>query len=349
MDRQVIQTENVSKVYRVIEKSPGLAGSVKALFRPNYQNKTAVDHVSFTIDQGEMVGYIGVNGAGKSTTIKMLTGILVPTSGRVTVLGRDPHRERVANARAVGVVFGQRSQLWWDLPLIESMQMIGRIYDVPTPLFKQRLEQFTHTLDMAEMLKTPVRSLSLGQKMRAELAATLIHDPRVVYLDEPTIGLDLIVKERIRAFIKEQNQSAQTTVMLTTHDLGDIEELCKRVMIIDAGKLIYDGPLSMIRDRFGKHRRLTFESIDSVSGLHMPTGAELESDTDHRIVVRFDRTITTASQVAASVMNQINVTDFSIAEPDLTSIIKQIYNGALAGDTVGQKAQNAQPEAMVVL
>lgn len=327
----VIQVNNLSKVFHVQRKEPGLAGAVKALFAPKYEDKVAVDGISFSVDAGEMVGYIGVNGAGKSTTIKMLTGILVPSSGSVSVLGRDPHRQRVANAQEIGVVFGQRTQLWWDLAFIESLSLVAKIYQVPPTRYKQLLDQFSETLELKELLHVPIRNLSLGQKMRAELATTLIHEPRVVYLDEPTIGLDLIVKERIREFIKEQNRTTGTTVILTTHDLGDIEELCKRVIIIDAGKVIYDGSIETIKNRFGKFREITFETLSSPeeARLQLPTGAEIILAEPRKLSVRFDRTATTASGVAAALMNQIEVKDFSLSEPDLASIIKQIYSGAL--------------------
>ena len=333
----VIQVENLSKVFRVSRKDPGVRGAVKALFRPRFDEKVAVDGIGFTVEPGEVVGYIGVNGAGKSTTIKMLTGVLVPSGGRVRVLGRDPHRQRVANAREIGVVFGQRTQLWWDLALVESLNLIATIYEVPPARYRQLLDQFAETLELGELLRVPIRNMSLGQKMRAELAATLIHEPRVVYLDEPTIGLDLIVKERIREFIKEQNREKAMTVILTTHDLGDIEELCRRVMIIDEGKLIYDGPLSTIKDRFGKYRTISFDTAGPAgpfdpstgSGLVVPPAAEVEMSEPRKLVLRFDRTQTTASRVAAAIMDQIEVVDFSLAEPDLASIVKQIYNGAL--------------------
>ncbi len=329
----IIQTENLTKVFKVGEKDPGLAGAFKALFQPRLKDVVAVKDVNFTVEPGEMVGYIGVNGAGKSTTIKMLTGILIPSGGRVRVLGRDPHRERVANARDIGVVFGQRTQLWWDLALIESLNLIARIYEVEPARYKQLLDKFTETLGLAELLPVPVRNMSLGQKMRAELAATLIHEPKIVYLDEPTIGLDLIVKEHIREFIKEQNHTRGTTVILTTHDLGDIEELCQRVIIIDKGSLIYDGPISTIKKRFGKYRTITFETNQPVTHYSLPSGAEATSNGEdaqaRRLVIRFDRTITTASQVAGSLMAQFEVVDFSMSEPDLASIIKQIYGGAL--------------------
>jgi ABC-2 type transport system ATP-binding protein len=330
----IIQVDHLSKVFHVQRKEPGLGGAVKALFLPKYEDKVAVDGISFCVDEGEMVGYIGVNGAGKSTTIKMLTGILVPTSGSVRVLERDPHRERVANAREIGVVFGQRTQLWWDLAFIESLSLVAKIYQVPPARYKQLLEQFAETLELKQLLQAPIRNMSLGQKMRAELAATLIHEPRVVYLDEPTIGLDLIVKERIRAFIKEQNKTKGTTVILTTHDLGDIEELCKRVIIIDAGRVIYDGPIETIKQRFGKYRVITFETLSETEGLRLdlPRGAEILLVEPRKVAVRFDRTATSASGVAAALMKQLEVKDFSLSEPDLASIIKQIYSGALDGE-----------------
>ncbi len=325
----IVEAHDLTKVFRIVHKDPGVRGAVKALFRPRYEEKLAVDHIHFTIEPGEMVGYIGVNGAGKSTTIKMLTGILVPTSGQVRVLGRDPHRQRVDNARDIGVVFGQRTQLWWDLALIESLNFVARIYEVPPSRYRRLLDQFAETLELKELFAVPIRNLSLGQKMRAELAATLIHEPKVVYLDEPTIGLDLIVKGRIREFVKEQNRERSTTIFLTTHDLGDIEELCQRVIIIDAGRLIYDGPLSTIKDRFGKYREITFETARLVNSFDVPSGVEIAANDDHHLTLRFDRTVTSASRVASALMNQIDVIDFSLAEPDLSSIVKQIYSGAL--------------------
>jgi len=326
----IIQVSHLSKIFKVQHKEPGLAGAVKALFLPKFEEKVAVNGISFSIEAGEMIGYIGLNGAGKSTTIKMLTGILVPTSGSVRVLERDPNRERVANAREIGVVFGQRTQLWWDLAFIESLSLVAKIYQVPQTRYKQLLDQFAETLELKELLKVPIRNMSLGQKMRAELAATLIHEPRVVYLDEPTIGLDLIVKERIREFIKEQNRTKGTTVVLTTHDLGDIEELCKRVIIIDAGKLIYDGPIDTIKERFGKYREITFETLSTPGSVDLPAGTEIILVEPRKVTLRFDRTMTTASALAADLMNQLEVKDFSLSEPDLASIIKQIYSGALS-------------------
>ena len=327
-----IEISDLRRTFAIPQRSPGLGGAVRALFNPRYTQKTAVDGISFDVQPGEVVGYIGVNGAGKSTTIKMMTGILAPSGGSVRVLGRDPHRERIANARDIGVVFGQRSQLWWDLALRESLWLVARIYEIPKRRYEELLEQFAVTLELEELLSKPIRTMSLGQKMRAELAATLIHEPKIVYLDEPTIGLDVLVKERIRGFIKTQNQQRGVTVVLTTHDLGDIEELCSRVIIIDAGKLIYDGPLETIKNRFGTHRRMTFEleRAGDTTRLELPAGAEIVDSDGTRLELRFDRARVSASQVAGSVMAQLEVLDFSITEPDLSGIIKQLYQGALS-------------------
>ena len=330
---RVIDVKELSKVFKIPKKEPGFGGAVRGLFHPQFEDKTAVDRISFQVDAGEIVGYIGVNGAGKSTTIKMLTGVLMPSGGDVRVLGRDPHRQRVDNARDIGVVFGQRTQLWWDLALIESLNLIARIYSVHPVKYRLMLNQFTETLELDELLKVPVRNMSLGQKMRSELAAALIHEPKVVYLDEPTIGLDLLVKERIRDFIKAQCIAKGMTVILTTHDLGDIEELCKRVIIIDDGRIIYDGPIDTIKKRFGKYREISFETLESAKSLSLPGGAEVISADERKVQVRFDRTLSSASKIASSVMNQIEVTDFSLSEPDLGDIVKQIYNGALERET----------------
>lgn len=325
----VIEVKDLTKVFKIPKKEPGLGGAVRGLFRPQYQSKTAVNQINFKLDPGEIVGYIGVNGAGKSTTIKMLTGVLMPTDGSIKVLGRDPHKQRVDNARDIGVVFGQRTQLWWDLALIESLNLIAKMYEVHPIKYRMMLNQFSETLELGELLKTPVRNMSLGQKMRSELAAALIHEPKVVYLDEPTIGLDLIVKERIRDFIKAECVSKGMTVILTTHDLGDIEELCRRVIIIDNGRIIYDGPIETIKKQFGKYREITFETVEQIQTVNVPEGAQLLSTDDRKVQIRFDRTVSTASKVAGSVMNQIEVRDFSLSEPELSDIVKQIYNGAL--------------------
>jgi ABC-2 type transport system ATP-binding protein len=326
-----IETRALTKSFVVTKKDPGLGGALRSLLRPRRERKTAVDGLDLSVAPGEMIGYIGVNGAGKSTTIKLLTGVLAPSSGTVRVLGRDPQRDRVANARQIGVVFGQRTQLWWDLALRESLNLIARIYDVPAARHRELLRNFSATLELDELLDKPVRVMSLGQKMRAELAAALLHEPRVLYLDEPTIGLDIVVKERLRAFVKEQNRTAGTTVVLTTHDLGDIEELCSRVVLIDGGKVLYDGPLATIRERLGRQREMAFDvSREPPSDLSLPAGTTIVAREARKLVLRFDRTVASAASVTAAVMSQIEVVDFALRETDLTAIVKQVYGGALA-------------------
>ena len=243
MNQSVIELKNIRKEFVSTKHYPGFKGAVRGLFTKETETKVAVDDVSFSIKEGEMVGYIGSNGAGKSTTIKMMSGILTPTSGICLVNGIEPYKNRKVNAKNIGVVFGQRTQLWWDLPLSETYTVLKEIYEVSDEDFKERMNFFYEVLELENFIHSSVRTLSLGQRMRADLAAALLHNPRVLYLDEPTIGLDIVVKDRIRQAIREINEKYNTTVILTTHDLVDIEELCNRIIIIDAGKKIYDGNL----------------------------------------------------------------------------------------------------------
>ena len=264
----LISVQDLCREFRRPRRFAGRLGGVRTLLTRQYDVVPAVRDVSFRVEPGELVGYIGPNGAGKSTTIKMLTGILVPTSGSVRVGGVVPWRDRERNARQIGVVFGQRSQLWWDLPLIESFQLIGRLYDVPADVLRRTIGQFTELLGMADFLRTPVRQLSLGQRMRGDLAAAMLYEPRILYLDEPTIGLDIVAKERIRDFIADLNADRGTTVILTTHDLGDLERLTPRIMLIDHGALLYDGSLDALKHRYAPYRELVVQPTD---------GAVLES------------------------------------------------------------------------
>lgn len=255
----MIELKHVSKEFVSQKKYPGFKGAIKGLFSNEKVSKLAVDDISFSIQKGEIVGYIGSNGAGKSTTIKMMTGILNPTAGECLVDGINPSKNRKENAQNIGVVFGQRTQLWWDLPLSESFTILKEIYDVSDADYKERMEFLNRVLELDAFFDKPVRTLSLGQRMRADLGAALLHNPKVLYLDEPTIGLDLVVKDNIRQAIKEINEKYQTTVILTTHDIGDIEELCNRIIIIDEGKKIYDGSLEDLKDTYGKRRKVTME------------------------------------------------------------------------------------------
>src|SRR6202046_5138363 len=245
----LIHVHELCKHFRTFKRREGVWGSIQNLFVRDYRTVAAVDRVSFSIERGEMVGYIGPNGAGKSTSIKMLTGILVPTSGEAVVNGFVPFRQRRQYVKTIGVVFGQRTQLWWDIAVIESFKLLRRIYDVPQRDFDARMELFDQILNIREYLHTPVRKLSLGERMRCDLAAALLHNPPLLFLDEPTIGLDVVAKDHIRQFLRAINKEFRTTVLLTTHDLDDIEELCRRIMIITHGKLLSDGPLDQLKER----------------------------------------------------------------------------------------------------
>ena len=239
----MITMENVCKSYRIAKRNAGFTEACKALFHREYQVIDALKNVSFTISDGEMVGYIGPNGAGKSSTIKILSGILTPDSGKVLVDGRTPWKNRIAHVREIGVVFGQRSQLWWDVPVIDSFELLKDIYSVPNQTYHENLEELTETLNLRELLRTPVRQLSLGQRMRCEIAASLLHSPKVLFLDEPTIGLDAVSKLAVRDFIQQLNREEKTTVILTTHDMQDIEALASRVILIGKGRILLDGTL----------------------------------------------------------------------------------------------------------
>src|SRR5688572_2441144 len=246
----MIKVEHLTKDYQRVKRREGFLGGLRTLFSAEYETTRAVDDISFHIKEAELVGYIGPNGAGKSTSIKMLCGILVPTSGQIEVNGLIPHKNRMENARQIGAVFGQKTQLWWDVPVIESLRLFRDIYKVPETQFKHNLNMFNELLDLHEFQNTPVRQLSLGQRMRSDLCAALLHSPEILFLDEPTIGVDVLAKERFRTFIRDLNREHQVTVLLTTHDILDIEKVCKRMMIIDHGQVIYDGLVSGMKDSF---------------------------------------------------------------------------------------------------
>jgi ABC-2 type transport system ATP-binding protein len=320
----IIEVRDLRKVFRSVKRHPGLAGTLRTLVSREYVENVAVTGISMSLDAGELVGYIGPNGAGKSTTIKMLTGILVPTSGEVRVAGVVPYDHRTANARNIGVVFGQRSQLYWDLPLVESFELLRAIYGIPRERYRSTLAHFVDILEMGDFLATPVRQLSLGQRMRGDFAAAMLHDPKVVFLDEPTIGLDVVAKESIRTFIAEVNRERGTTFILTTHDLADIERLCRRVVLIDGGTLIFDGEIETLRDRYGTHRTLVVQLAEPRERVDMPgTEASLSDPTTARF--RFDRRSISAESLIRRVTDTYDVTDITIEEPDLESMITRIY------------------------
>lgn len=290
----------------------------------------AVAGVSFSVRRGEIVGYIGPNGAGKSTTIKMLTGVLVPTSGHVRVADLDPARRRVDLARRMGVVFGQRRQLWWDLPMLDSFELLRFMYRIPVERYRANLSRLVSLLDLDHCLETPVRQLSLGQVMRGELAAALLHDPEVVFLDEPTIGLDIVSKGRLLEFLRDTNEERHTTIMLTTHDIADIERLCERILIIDHGHVIYDGQVSALRAQVGAERVLVVDLERPLPALHVP-GAVTEAVEGTRQRFRFHRADITAAALIARVADQAAIVDLTVEEPAIEDIVRRIYLEGLPG------------------
>jgi ABC-2 type transport system ATP-binding protein len=320
----IIETRDLRKVFRSVKRVSGAFGALRTLFSRQYEERVAVAGVTMALEAGELVGYIGPNGAGKSTTIKMLTGILVPTSGEVRVEGLVPWEKRKENARNIGVVFGQRSQLYWDLPLIESFELLRAIYGIPPDKYRRNLNEFIELLEMDEFLKTPVRQLSLGQRMRGDFAAAMLHGPPIIYLDEPTIGLDVVAKEAIRQFIARINAERGTTIILTTHDLADVERLCRRIVLIDHGRLIYDGDIERIKGEYGRFRTLIVHLAEPVAS---PTleGAEFAGRDGAAVRFRFDRNRQRADVLVRQASERYRVEDVSIEEPDLESIIRRIY------------------------
>ncbi|HWI51569.1 MAG TPA: ATP-binding cassette domain-containing protein [Symbiobacteriaceae bacterium] len=326
----IIEVKGLRKEFQIARRKEGAFGAIRSLFSREFTTKLAVNQVSFAIKPGELVGYIGPNGAGKSTTIKMLTGILVPSGGEVRVRGLVPYEKRVENARQIGVVFGQRTQLWWDLPTIESFELLQHIYKVPADRYARNMSRFKELLGLEEFLQTPVRQLSLGQRMRADLAAALLHDPEILYLDEPTIGLDVVAKEKIREFIKEINRERGVTVILTTHDMQDIEKICERMILIDKGTVIYDGPVTQIKERFGKNRTLVVDLEPNGFGDDLGVeDAETVKREGNRFWLRFNRDQISASQLIARVSERFSIRDLTVEEPEIEGIISRIYQEGL--------------------
>ncbi|MCA1029523.1 ATP-binding cassette domain-containing protein [Bacillus timonensis] len=325
----IIEVEGLCKDFKVAKRETGFVGALKSIVNREFVLKEAVKDISFSIEKGEMVGYIGPNGAGKSTTIKMLTGILVPSSGKIRVKGNVPYENRKKNARNIGVVFGQRTQLWWDLPTIESFELLKEIYRVSDQQYKKNMDTFTDILGLDEFLNTPVRQLSLGQRMRADIAASLLHDPEILFLDEPTIGLDVVAKEKMRDFITEINRERQVTVILTTHDMEDIEKLCKRMVLIDHGQKVYDGEIERVKARYGKMRTLIVDVEENGKGLCL-SGGELLKEEGNRKWIRFNRDEISASGLISQITETHNISDLTVEEPEIESIISRIYQEGFA-------------------
>ena len=325
----MIHVDNLVKEYKRPVRKEGLFSGIRTLLSRDFAVKRAVDGISFHIAPGELVGYIGPNGAGKSTSIKMLTGILVPTSGRIEVNGLAPHKQRKEYTRQIGVVFGQKTQLWWDVPVIDSLRLLKDIYKVSNVEFSRNMELFSDLLDLHEFQHTPVRQLSLGQRMRADLAAALVHTPRILFLDEPTIGVDVVAKERLRNFIKEINRERKVTVLLTTHDMRDIEKLCTRMMIIDHGQMIYDGSVEQIREKYGRHRTLVVQFEREIPEFSAPN-AECLKSVGGKLWFRFDRLATTPSELIAYISARYPIVDLAVEEPEIEDMVRTIYGGSEA-------------------
>ncbi|MDE0164672.1 MAG: ATP-binding cassette domain-containing protein [Bryobacterales bacterium] len=327
-----VEAVDLVKEFRTFKRKEGLWGAVQDLFSREYTSLRAVDDVSFHITPGEMVGYIGPNGAGKSTTVKMLTGILVPTSGEVRANGCVPYRERMAYTRTIGAVFGQRTQLWWDIAVVESFRLLKRIYDVSDSDYEARMARFDDILAINRYLHQPVRKLSLGERMRCDMVAALLHNPPLLFLDEPTIGLDLLAKENIRQFLKEVNREYGTTILLTTHDLSDIEELCSRLMIIDHGHILFDGPLDELKRMLWRQTQIKFELKDVAQGTAIETfklpGVDKERLDELTYRFSFDREDFTSGDVIRRVVSTAEIRDIFIEEESIEEIVKRIYTGS---------------------
>ncbi len=341
----IIEVKDLVKTYKIIEKEDGLVGYFKNLIRPKYKELTAVNHINFEIQKGELVGYIGENGAGKSTTIKMLTGLLTPTSGEIVVNGLVPNEKRIQNNKNIGAVFGQKTQLWWDLPVIESFRLIKKMFKIPENEYRKNLKRFTEILDLEDLLDKQVKNLSLGQKMRCEIAATFLHDPKIVYLDEPTIGLDVFVKENIRKFIKEINKEKKTTVILTTHDLKDIEDVCDRIILLDRGQIIYDGEKQKFKDIYGKYTlaELIVSSKNlSIKDKLKSNNFEIIEENENKMKIKFKHDETTIVKIMNDISEYCVIEDIHMRESELEDILKEIYKGAYKNgennDSIGKNA-----------
>jgi len=330
---EIIAVQELGKMFAVKQKEPGMIGSLKAIFSPEFKQVEAVKDVSFSVDEGETVAFIGPNGAGKSTTIKMLTGILHPTSGNATVLGMVPWHDRQLLSREIGTVFGQKSQLWYHLPPRDSFDLLARIYDMPRDAFSARLGTLTDMFELGGIMSTPVRKLSLGQRMRCEIAASLLHGPKVLFLDEPTIGLDVVAKRRIHELILAMNREEGVTVFLTSHDVGDMEELCRRVIIINHGQLILDTSVSALRRDYLKFKIVRVRLSDPIGGFDMH-GVTVLKHKKANMKMSVDSEITSIDAVLGELMRHSRIEDITISDPPTEQVIAEIYQREDVG-TVG--------------
>lgn len=325
----MIEIKSLTKEFKTAVREEGVLGMFKTLFSTKYEVKSAVNNISLKINDGEMVGYIGSNGAGKSTTIKMMCGILTPTRGSIEIDGVEPYKKRKVIASKIGVVFGQKTQLWWDIPLIESFKVLKEIYRISDIDYQERLNFLYEVLGIKDFVNQPVRTLSLGQRMRADLAAAWLHNPKILFLDEPTIGLDVLVKEKIRNAIKMMNEKFNTTVILTTHDMKDIEDLCKRIIIIDKGNIIYDGTLENVKYRFGDLRTLTVtlrnkKTDDELYNYEGKLKFLRDEENENKLIIKFNAQEITLETVINYAFNQLGATDMKVEEIGIEDVVKRL-------------------------
>ena len=337
----LIHIQDLNKHFKILNRREGLSGAFRDLFSGDYRTVKAVDGISYDIEAGEIVGYIGPNGAGKSTTIKIMTGLLKPTSGTIQVNGLTPYENRIRQAQIMGVVFGQRTQLWWDLPVIESFKILKEIYKVDQKTFDTHMGLFNDLVGLQTLYTQQVRTLSLGQRMLCDITASFLHNPQVVFLDEPTIGLDISIKAKMRSVIKELNQTRKTTIILTTHDLGDVEALCHRIIIIDKGKIVYDGDIKRVTALFGAYRTLKLQfdgfNLTTLQNLRDKLSAQFGADSGIVVAeteefwtdVTIDQARTHLSDVLNFVMSQFTIFDVRIVEISMESVVQKVYDGAL--------------------
>lgn len=327
----VITVENLTKKFCIVKRGKGAGDAIKSIFNRKFEKKLAVDHISFSVEQGEVVGYIGPNGAGKSTTIKMLSGILVPTSGNVIVNGIVPYQNRVKNAKNIGIVFGQRTQLWWDIPVSDSFNLLKRVYKISNEKFNNKIHEFSEILDIDKFINMPVRQLSLGQRMRADICASLLHDPDILFLDEPTIGLDVISKKNIREFIKEINKKNRTTVILTTHDMPDIKELCSRIMVIDHGVIGYDGDFDTMKATYGTDETIIIEVNETIQNSEFLECLHVENikNEENKFIINYNNAKINSMNILEMVMKQYKIVNFVVQEPDIDEIVRKLYVGSV--------------------
>ncbi len=320
----VISVSHLKKYYKVQQKDPGLFGSLSSLFSRKYQTVEAVNDISFEIDEGELVGFIGPNGAGKTTTLKCLSGLLYPTNGRVSVMGFTPYERKNVYLKQISLVMGQKNQLWWDLPAVETFLLNKEIYEIPDDQYENTLKELTELLYVEKLFKTPVRKLSLGERMKMELIAALIHAPKVLFLDEPTIGLDVVMQKHMRDFIKEYNERHKSTILLTSHYMEDVRQLARRVIIIDQGKLLYDGTLTQLVKKFAKYKVLSIILESYIPPDALGEIGELVAYDFPRAVIRVPRS---ASNVAAAqLLQKFPVDDLNIEEPDIEDVIRDVFS-----------------------